>query len=257
MRVLVTFAVDAEFAPWRLRREFVRRRLPEHYGAAACYSSPVGQTHVDVLLTGMALRNAEPGLSLLMGEGVGVCIASGLAGALRPGLACGEIVVARHLSRLRGTETRDCDHRLVSLAVEKGATAVETLLGSESVLTTSSAKREAAKQGDVVDMESFAILAKASESWIPSVAIRSISDTSEEDLPIDFNRTIGLRGGIKLGAVLSQVARHPAQLSKLVSFGRRSQEAAHKLASYLDSYIQALDGNFVVGEPALQERGLA
>jgi len=255
MRVLVTFAVEAEFAPWRLCRGFVRRQLPEHYGTASCYRAVVGQSKVNVLLTGMAIRNAEPGLSLLLREGADICISSGLAGALRPGLVWGEVVVARHLGVLGRDEKRDCDQRLVDLAVEKGAMAVDTFLMSSSVLGLSEMKRQSAVQGDVVEMESFSIVTRASENWIPSVAIRSISDTAEEDLPIDFNRAISSRGEVKVSAVLSQIARHPGQLPKLVRFGKRSEEAAHRLSSFLDKYVRALDSETLGRELAVQDRG--
>jgi adenosylhomocysteine nucleosidase len=255
LKVVVTFAVEAEFAPWRLRRGFARRRLPEHDGAARCYSALVGQSHVDVLITGMAVRKGEPGLSLLLQEGADICISSGLAGALRPGLVWGEIAVARRLAVLGGEEKRDCDPRLVELAIEMGATGVDTFLMSDSVLGSSEVKRRSAVQGDVVEMESFSIVARASEKWIPSVAIRAISDTTEEDLPIDFNRAMNSRGEVKLSAVLSQIARRPAQLPKLIRFGKRSEEAANRLSDFLDAYVQALDSESLDRELAVQNRG--
>ena len=255
MRVLATFAVEQEFAPWRLRRRFMRRRLPEHYGAARYYSALIGQSKVDVLVTGMGARKGEPGLSLLLREGADICISSGLAGALRPGLAWGEIVVARHLAVLGSEEKSDCDPRLVNVAIEKGATAVDTFLMSESVLGSSEMKRQCAVQGDVVEMESYSIVTRASEKGIPSVAIRSISDTAEEELPLDFNRAINSRGEVNLTAVLAQLARHPGRLPKLLHFGKRSEEAARRLSDFLDEYVQTLESEWLGRELAVQNRG--
>src|SRR2546425_713161 len=55
MRVLVTFAVDAEFAPWRKRHSFKRQELsvPHSYRFDAVYTAEVNQVAVDVYLTGM------------------------------------------------------------------------------------------------------------------------------------------------------------------------------------------------------------
>ncbi len=47
VRVLVTFAVEAEFAPWRALRQFVKRSD----GTAEFYSAQIGGAEVNILLS--------------------------------------------------------------------------------------------------------------------------------------------------------------------------------------------------------------
>jgi adenosylhomocysteine nucleosidase len=241
MKILVTFAVEAEFAPWRSKRRFRRRqfRTPS-YGSSVVHSATIDNATVDVFLTGIALRNQEPGLSVLLDERPDVCITCGLAGALHHALKREEIVVARHVGALTRESRRSCDGKLVEMAAQNGATAVDTFFTSEHILSTAQAKREGAQYGDVVEMESLAILTKTSQRWIPTVAVRAISDTADEDLPLDFDRCTDSRGEISSGRLIVQMARRPSQLPALVAFGKGSRRAAIRLAEFLDHYITVI-----------------
>ncbi len=40
---------------------------------------------------------------------------------------------------------------------------------------------------DAVEMESFAVLSRARANGVPGIAIRAVSDTVDEDLPLGMN----------------------------------------------------------------------
>ena len=105
MRVLVTFAVEAEFAPWRRRHAF-RRKESVHGshrgGSDVWYSSRIDDLTLDVYLTGVGWKGARTFLSSLLKEKPDLCISSGLAGGLKPELKSGEIVVAREALLVNG-----------------------------------------------------------------------------------------------------------------------------------------------------------
>ena len=106
MRILVTFAVEAEFAPWRKLREF--RKLDST--DSDCFSSRIGDGELTVLLTGMGCKRAwVQATKVIWGGDVDVCISTGLAGALRPGHTVGETLVPANvlpvLSTNNGGET--------------------------------------------------------------------------------------------------------------------------------------------------------
>jgi adenosylhomocysteine nucleosidase len=86
-------------------------------------------------------------------------------------------------------------------------------------------------------MESFYILSAATESGIPAVAIRSISDTVEEDLPLDMNRIFSDEGQVSLPRVIGEVVRNPGSVPSLVRLGQHSKAAAESLARFLDGYV--------------------
>ncbi len=97
MRILVTFAVEAEFAPWRSRRKFVRQVAD----GLSLWQSSIDDAEVCVLLTGIGDDKASV-MDLMMrvakiGQYFDFCISSGLAGALRCDYRLGEIVVAKVL----------------------------------------------------------------------------------------------------------------------------------------------------------------
>jgi hypothetical protein len=89
-------------------------------------------------------------------------------------------------------------------------------------------------------MESFDIVKEALAWGARSVVIRAISDSATEDLPINFNLTLAENNQVSLTKVMIQVAQNPLALPSLIRFGRQSQRAGALLATFLESYLQAL-----------------
>jgi len=248
MKVLVTFAVEAEFAPWRRRHAF-RRKESVHGshrgGSDVWYSSRIDDLTLDVYLTGVGWKGTREFLSSLLKEKPDLCISSGLAGGLKPDLKSGEIVVARETSLVNGGKKFRSRPLLVELAEERGATLVNLFLTNTQVVCRARAKHSMAEFGDVVEMESYHVLTKASEQQVPALAIRAISDTVEEDLPLDFGWAIGRDGQINYGKLLLQVGRRPHRIPAMVRFGKRSEKAAQNLADFLDKYIATVRQRFL------------
>jgi hypothetical protein len=89
-------------------------------------------------------------------------------------------------------------------------------------------------------MESFEVLAEAFV-WIPEgVALRAISDAADEDLPLDFDTVVNEDGDLSVARLAGQIIRRPSAIPGLVRLGKRSEEAAKRLADFLDAYIAAL-----------------
>src|SRR5215475_858376 len=106
MRVLVTFAVEAEFAPWLALRKFQQRKLiPDHYsGGLNVFEAENGANTIWVVLTGIGSLAAKN--SFLLGicakeAGVDVFVSSGLAGALKKEYSIGEVIVPERVGTLR------------------------------------------------------------------------------------------------------------------------------------------------------------
>ena len=84
MKILVTFAVRSEFAPWQRRRNFLR--LP---GEWPVFEAQFGGAQVRAILTGMGQEHALKRRKRSLGYRPDICISTGLAGALRSGLSPG------------------------------------------------------------------------------------------------------------------------------------------------------------------------
>jgi len=245
VKVLVTFAVEAEFAPWRKRRGFEVARASN----LVIYSASVSGVDVNVLLTGIGDGSASVlGLqmsSFTAGRGFDVCISSGLAGALQAKHVAGDLLVAKQVrnpivdAEVR-TDTLACDEQLVSVARACGARQVDSFYMADHIVITSTEKARLSSLADAVDMESFEVIKEARAWGARAVAIRAISDTSEEDLPVDLNLALTGKGHVSLGRIAGQALRHPQSIGALLKFGRQSQKAAEALADFLERYVQAL-----------------
>ena len=247
MRILTTFAVEAEFAPWRRRHRFRRKEIIDggHDNRAdASYHCKTDDVCLDVYLTGVGWKGSRAVLVSLLKEKPDVCISSGLAGGLRPELKTGEIVVAREVLLVSGGQKFTSRPLLVDLAEETGAKPVRSFLTNAQVVCEAKSKRSMAVLGDVVEMESFHVLKSATDAQVPAVSVRAISDTVDENLPFDFGRAIRPDGRISYGRLLLQVAVRPRKLPAMISFAKQSEKAANNLADFLDRYVGKIRQRF-------------
>lgn len=246
MRVLVTFAVEAEFAPWLSLRKFTKRILiSDHYDEDGwtVYEAESGPNTIWVVLTGVGSRAKRD--SFLLGvrakeAGVDVFVSSGLAGALRKEHAVGEVIAPERIGSLREANGIRASLGLIDFARQSGAKIVGTLLTSDHIVETSVEKERLAFFGDAVDMESNSLMLALAGQEIPSVTVRAISDASDEDLPIDFSQCLSPEGRVKPIPLIRRVFRRPSKIPALVRFGTRSKKAAANLANFLDSFTAAL-----------------
>ena len=236
MRILVTFAVDAEFAPWQRLREF--------RGAAASslriFGAEIGGVQVRAVLTGMGKANARQALSAAFDGPADLCISAGLAGGLKPSYSIGEILVARQVIEGPQGPGVASDEALRTAAADHGARVVDAFLSSGRLIREAAEKRRLSAFADAVEMESYAILAAASESGIPAVAVRAISDPCDMNLPYDFERIVDAGGRVQLLGLTGQVLRRPHRLPGLIRLGRQSRDAAARLAEFLDAFVGSL-----------------
>ncbi len=243
MKVLVTFAVEAEFAPWRRRRDFRRAVLPAHpvYGEKSVYEGQMGNCTVRVLLTGMGWENAGWAVHAALDQDVpDACISSGLAGGLSPAYRPGEILAARKVSEADGAGVMHSDPALLKTASDHGARVVDSFLTSRRLVVQAEEKQRMGRFGDAAEMESFPVLAAACSRSVPSIAIRAIADAADEDLPLDFGRALTPQGQVSIARALQQLARRPRALPALGPFVQQCRRAAHSLAEFLDVYVGSL-----------------
>jgi len=244
MRILVTFAVDAEFAPWRKLREF--RSID--YDGLPLRRTNIGDSEITVLLTGMGGQAAVQAMGLMMNMAdqdrhFDICVSSGLAGALEDGLVPGNIIAPRAImaeSRYVKTPSEQLrvDAMLQEQAVKLGAICSDCLLTTDQVLVKADLKKRCSSRAQSVDMESFEIVKEAIAWGAKGIVVRAISDAANEDLPINFNLTISPDRQISVPKVLFQLAKNPLALPGLIRFGQQSRKAATSLVAFLDRYVQ-------------------
>jgi nucleoside phosphorylase len=213
------------------------RRVVE--GSHPCYEARVGTAHVRVLLTGVKCRTAGDAIRAGFKWSPDVVISSGFAGALRPVYGPGTILAARrvfddHFDRHVAPES---DRSLLGSATEQGAAPVGAFYTADTICLTAHDKRLLAPRADAVEMESHIIMSCAQRELVPAIALRAVSDTSNEDLPFDFNKVLTDGGQVSFSRVLGQVALGPRSLRALVRLAAQSRVVAQSLGRFLDTYV--------------------
>ncbi len=201
---LVCFALEEEAAPFR--------RIA------------AGRADLRILLTGIGRRNAEAtireALARLAPARVLTC---GFAGGLDPRLGVGTVVfsvaeadgfAARLLVAGARAARFHCAARIATTAVEKHEL------------------RSATAAADV-EMESEAIHAVCRERRIPCATVRVISDTADEDLPLDFNQLAKPNLNLDYAKLAWAIAKSPAKIGALLRLRKQTRRAAERLAAVL------------------------
>jgi adenosylhomocysteine nucleosidase len=243
VRILVTFAHPAEFAPWKRRHKFSRlRELPAGHDLVRCpiFEARIGGAEVIAALTGMGPVQARRAARFALQPAPDVCISSGLAGAVTENHHRGDVLAALQVGEARGKRVVHSDPGLVEAAAACGARVARRFLTSPAIVVSAGAKKALSDQGDAVEMESLAVLSAASTVNVPSVAIRVVSDDADEDLPLDLNRVLSAKGGVHPVRLLGSVAREPSSLPGLLRLAGNSRRAATELALFLDRYVEYL-----------------
>jgi adenosylhomocysteine nucleosidase len=171
-------------------------------------------------------------------------ISLGLSAALRPGLRPGDVVVGVSATSLasKGGQVYISDATLLKLAAdalkEVRKVSFGPLLVTPKVAVTSAEKKGLAQASSfaALDMESAGAAKAAQEAGVPFIAIRAISDTLDEDLPVDFNRFMK-EGGMDWPRFMAYVITHPGVIPGLMRLGRNSRLAATNLAAAVDRFM--------------------
>ncbi len=176
MKVLVTYAVEAEFAPWRRLRDLEK----VHIGGVEVQRANVGRAAVDFLVTGMGAANARRAAEAVISKDYSFCIVAGFAGALKSSVKIGDVFAAKKVMNDGAGGTAVCAQNLWTRAFADGAKSVETLLTADHVVSTAEEKARLAPFGEAVDMESFAILTVARSKNVSALVVRVISDSFDQ-----------------------------------------------------------------------------
>ena len=183
-----------------------------------------------VVAGGSALR-AEDGVRAMAARGVEAFLSFGMAGALAPGLAPGDILLPRRVCGPDGAlypvdhAWRDDIGR--SLSRLAGRVADAPLAGRDEAVTTAAAKAALRRETDAiaVDMESHGVARAAAALGCPFAVLRVVADRADQSVPAAALAGMGPDGETRPLAVMLALLRRPGSLPALLALAGAARTA--------------------------------
>ncbi|HTI70874.1 MAG TPA: hypothetical protein VMF06_12975 [Candidatus Limnocylindria bacterium] len=229
MKHVFFFAVPQEQNPFLAR---LKRRGLLPVKVAVNGLAPLAQVRqvdeLTLVVTGMgpvhARKTAERILEAGENQVVWTC---GYAGGLNPELGVGAVVYSADAGfPFQGGLA-------AGLARQARLVTIDTVAVSRS----DKAALRSRSGADAVDMESAIIREIAALRGIPSATVRTVSDTADQDLPLDFNALSTSAGGIHPFKLALALIGAPQKIPRLIRFGGETARAAEALAEVLEKAL--------------------
>jgi adenosylhomocysteine nucleosidase len=203
--------------------------------AAAFRKIAAGKPDVSILIVGIGRHNAEKSvresLAATKFATPELVLTCGFAGGLNPDLKIGDVVC-------EAPEPSTSSLQLSTRLAAAGATPAKIFCADRIATTVAEKKKVREETGaDVVEMESEAIHAVCREHGIPCATVRVISDTANEDLPLDFNALSKPDKSLDFGKLLFAIAKSPGKIGALMQLQKKTSFAAARLAAVLEKII--------------------
>jgi adenosylhomocysteine nucleosidase len=206
-----------------------------------------GKSGISVLITGMGRKNAEKSVrEFLATNSPKLVLTCGFAGGLNPDLKAGDVVfevvnapLAPSLSPQSGERaSARTGEGLSSKLLAAGAKQAKFFCADRIATTAAEKKKLRDETGaDAVEMESEVIHAVCRERDIPCVTVRVISDSVNEDLPLDFNAMAKPDMSLDYGKLTLTIAKSPGKIGALLKLRKCIRFAAEQLATVLAKVI--------------------
>jgi len=242
----IIMAMPEEIRPI-LRR--LGRHRKEQAGRFPVYLFQRDMRQLTIIESGMGAKRATAATEELIAYAKPrILISAGLGGAVREGLAVGDVVIAGQSLTLGAGATCDA----VTLENEPLLRALEEspfdqpfhITGGTTVTTRSIMHKGNAAQlipeevvNPVLDMETSAVAEAAARNGIPLVAIRAISDAAKEEFLFSLEEITDRELNIRIHKVLFTIAKKPRILPQMIRLAKNSKLAADNLAGVLERLV--------------------
>jgi nucleoside phosphorylase len=178
-------------------------------------------------------------------------IAIGVAGALSPELATGELLVAHRVMREHGDAWQAPPPWLAGAARLAGARPAALISVPRLAATVADKQRllalTVAREPGLlaaVDLESAAFAAAATARSLPWLILRAISDGAGEALPPLLNSCLDEGGAIRRRLLAVRLLGQPSALPQLLSLRQRVRTCAVALATAATAAIESTGARY-------------
>lgn len=195
---------------------------------------------IAIVEAGMGFARARRAAqALLDGHSPRWLLSCGFAGALRPDVPIGSIVVADSIVDQHG-HTMQIDLHMP--ADPAHGLFVGRLLTADELVRTVALKKQLGEQHAAlaVDLESLAVAQVARENKTRFLAVRVISDDLSADLQTEILSVVGATGSVRFGAAIGALWKRPSAAKDMWHMREQAQSAATRLATFLDGVVVQL-----------------
>jgi adenosylhomocysteine nucleosidase len=187
----------------------------------------------EILISGPGPARAAEGATLLVDRGVHSLLSWGTSGALRPDLRAGRLILATEVhddsGRQYASDARWLTRAAAALAALEPVRAPCATV-PQPVASVQEKQALAARTGcAAVDMEAAAVAAVAAAHGLPFLAVRSIVDPADCELPRCVLASLRPTGATDMPALLAALLRRPWELGGLI-----------RLALHFDAALRSL-----------------
>jgi adenosylhomocysteine nucleosidase len=247
----VVAAMPEEIAP--LLRRVGRQVRREQSSGWNLYRFERSGVPVTLIESGMGPHHAAAATAALIELAAPEMLLNfGFAGAVRPGLEVGELVLAQRVllfEKGRFHEQVAPDPALAErLARVLPAAGVNLKRGSfitAAEITNKDSLNhllDGSLAHPALEMETAAFLAEAARAGLPAVALRGISDAAGEELGFSLEEFCDAELRIRLPRVLGTVLRKPWIIPQLIRLAGNTRRAGESLATGVLLALEALSG---------------
>lgn len=158
-------------------------------------------------------------------QAVDQLVSIGFCGGLRPSLRACDIFVASEVIGVAPTR----------MPISKKNFQAGKLLSVDRVVSTAGEKAALREAGaDAVEMEAAAVAFLATRYNVPFYAVRVVTDTSDQDFPLDFNQMRSGEGHFSRAKILAAAFQSPVRVfPELIRLNQTTKRAARALGDFL------------------------
>ncbi len=215
--VAVLFALEREAAPFRRR------------------SRSANATGVSVWVTGIGPDAARQGAERVLADRPRLVVMAGFCGALRDGLAVGDVLVLTDVVDAGGGRWA-CEGRGTGRLLTAG------LIGDP----VEKRRLGTLHAADVVDMESAAVARACAERGVPFAAVRAVSDAVDTALPPALVSLLA-GGSVSPWRAAVAIVKKPSLLGEFLRLARDTKLAAANLADAMIQFVGESPGMAIPG----------
>ena len=243
-------AMPQEIAP------FLRRLgRPEHFklDIFQAYRFSLFDLDCTLIRSGVGLeRAATASRALIRATRPELLVSFGVGGAFLPGLRVGDVIAAEHVGRLEQAAQAESYLALAQLsplaqhAISAALQPQRASFYPGAIITTPGSQivpvLPAQIANPVLDMETAGIAqVAAAEGAVPLLALRAVSDSVEQPLPLNLAGLYDEQQNLRIRRVVGTLLRNPRLLARSVRVSQNVNRASQNLAVALFEALQHTD----------------